>query len=310
MTDWSAEARVYTDMGLGVFPIAIAWDGTKQKWTKRPLTPNGHHGATLDVADHNWSGANGFGIAMGDGWYCLDVDDYKDASEARAWLKAWDITLKTRVHETVSGGMHLVYRLPEEYRNLRSRQNIVRGLDARGDGGWIAFGEGYAVYDAREPWFLVPRVCRFIDNGRDATGGPLGALEAFDRGSVDLDLLQRRVDLRRETHTPLAKRWQGWTEGLTDTSRSGMDMSVAQHLAICDFGYDDIVATLLYLFPYGQARWAGKPEQGERWAKRCATKALAYQEEQKRLMSDALNRQSDKMTEEQERELRKRLTHG
>lgn len=144
--DWKEEAR---KTGLPVFPVMIWKDGTKNR--KKPLTPRGHLDASMDVDSFDWSQANGYGVPMGGGLYAFDPDDYKDGVDPDEWLRDEGLLdLPTRVHRTVSGGRHIVVRVPEGCEDLPTMK-IDEGLDTRGLGGWIAFGEGYSVLDPSPP---------------------------------------------------------------------------------------------------------------------------------------------------------------
>jgi hypothetical protein len=256
--DWKEEARA---TGLPVFPILIRKDPETNKFSKRPANcPNGHKDATTDVDTLNWTGANGYGITMGEGLFAVDFDNYKPGSEGAQW--ALDNKLpNTRVHETVSGGQHWVYKLPEEYRNLPSGNNIVDGLDTRGDGGWIAFGEGYRIIDDREPVELPTGVCEDLHlRWKSKNSGPLGQTSSWTKpagAETDLQQLLKGNPLLRS-------RWTGDNTGLTDPSRSGFDLSVARMLQAEGRGYDFIVWALLEEFAYG----TGDERQCRRAAKR------------------------------------------
>ncbi len=264
-------------VGLPVFPIAIALEDGK--WTKRPLTPNGHKNASLDVGKFSWSRANGFGIPMGGGLYALDLDEHKDGAVITHWLGHWDVPTKTRTHRTVSGGRHLIYKLPEVHWNLRTRQNVVLGLDTRGAGGWIAFGKGYTVEDDRDPCELPLHVCEELH--RDAPTEGLSGVRP--PRYVDQDDLTDKLERMLRMSPRLALRWAGHTEGLTDASRSGLDMSVAQLLTMNGFTYDEVVNLLLYDYEHGQAG-SGKfdTHASERAACRCAARAEAAKEKRDR----------------------------
>lgn len=74
-----------------------------------------------------WGRANGVGIATGGdgGIYALDFDTHKDTGDGaikagiRAWCAAHDVITaerhRTRLHQTVSGGQQLIYRIPTGY---------------------------------------------------------------------------------------------------------------------------------------------------------------------------------------------------
>ncbi len=252
-----------------VFPIRIVWNPTKAKWDKRPLTKHGHLDASYDVAAFDWSRANGFGIAMGNGWYALDLDSYKDGCAAQHWLTKWQVPTQTRTHSSVSGGLHLIYRTLGEWRNLGTRQGIVHGLDSRGSGGWIAFGEGYTVTCNALPAVLPDAVCFELSRahgGRDVTLQPVTPVDAGE--------VLRRLNLALTFgHPNLRRRWAGDAKGLHDASRSGFDMSIAKLLGIAGFSYSEIHWLLATQFAHGVVARDGLTRVTDRQIKREAARA-------------------------------------
>jgi hypothetical protein len=258
-------------MGIPVFPISIRQDRSG-KWDKVPLIRNWVEEAG-DPDEFDWDMANGVGLRMGDGWYALDVDAHKPGAReaAVAWVEAHDVPRKTRQHITVSGGHHLIYRLPQGWEHLRTRANVVHGLDTRGQGGFIAFGPGYRVvtgYDV-EPVLLPEKACIALD--AETTSGMLvmGALEAVGADQVRVKLA---AALAVRT-SALARRWAGITSGMVDGSRSALDMAVARLLALHGFTEGEIVTALLEIYPFGQARHL-EGWRGLRAARRCAARAI------------------------------------
>ena len=97
---------------------------------KRPLVPNGFHGARTDVDDTNWVLV---GIPTGriSGFDVLDVD-----VEGMDWLTGnIDKLPPTRVQTTRSGGKHYFFRHAVGLRCSAGR--IAVGMDVRADGGFI-----------------------------------------------------------------------------------------------------------------------------------------------------------------------------
>ena len=96
------------------------------------MTKHGHLDASADpavIAKMNWRHANGYGVPMGGGLYALDADTYKPECQAGDWLRAHGVPTETRIHLTVRGGHHLIYRLPPAYAELRNVGNIAPGLE-------------------------------------------------------------------------------------------------------------------------------------------------------------------------------------
>jgi hypothetical protein len=257
-------------MGLPVFPIKIRL--FRQKWEKLPLTPHGHLDASLDTSVFDWSKANGFGIAMGKGWYCLDVDAHKPGvvDGIVKWISDQGIEKNTRQHKTPSGGWHLIYRLPEGWENLRTRANVIPGLDTRGNGGWIAFGHGYKVIRDIEPAVLPASACRAMDEG--SSGQHQVVLKGYNAPSNPLELKKKLQKALVFGPNMLKHRWKGSTLGLVDKSGSAMDHSVGKLLAMYGFTEDEIVWVLLNEFEHGSARDKGNERVALRAAGRTAAK--------------------------------------
>ena len=261
--------------GLPVFPIKIVWQPAERRWNKIPLTRHGHKDASTDVARFEWSRANGYGIAMGGGLYALDVDAYKEGGvdAPKAWLLERGLrNVATRVHRTVSGGWHLIFALPDEHRDLPSRADIVPGLDARGAGGWIAFGEGYELYDDSEPALLPPAVCAEIKAGHSAIVLEDEALAYAGPARPDRMHVRWRLALAK-MHLLRHRAFGVKTRG--DLSRSAADHSVAFCLALQGWREQEIAWALLEVFQHGACQDADKPERVRvRAAMRCAAKAV------------------------------------
>lgn len=123
---------------------------------KRPATPHGFKDATRDPAIiarlFRTSEAAVIGIPTGavSGLSVLDVD-VKHPS-ATAWLRAAEPRLpRTRTYATRSGGVHIWFHHADGVKNTESA--IARGIDTRGDGGYIIFwfGAGCECFDPSLP---------------------------------------------------------------------------------------------------------------------------------------------------------------
>lgn len=122
----------YAARGWPVFPC--------KPGGKAPLTRRGHLDASTDPEQiAAWWTAHpdaNIGVPTGErsGLLVLDVDDPAglDALEAeRGELPA------TRTHSTGSGGMHYLYRYPAGAEIRNSAGKLARGLDVRGEGGYV-----------------------------------------------------------------------------------------------------------------------------------------------------------------------------
>lgn len=83
-----------------------------------------------------WPSAN-IAIATGDGIFALDVDRRPD-KDGTLWLEALRHDLPPTAEQvTPSGGRHLLYRHPPHLRVSNSTDALCRGVDVRGEGGYI-----------------------------------------------------------------------------------------------------------------------------------------------------------------------------
>lgn len=142
--------EVAAKLGLPVFPCGA---------NKRPVVETGFKAATSDATEiaalFARPGAELIGMPTGlrSGLVAIDID-IRPGHTGMDWLNANEYALpETRTHKTRSGGLHLIFRIPEgiEIRNSASR--IAPGVDVRGEGGYIILppSPGYAVADESEP---------------------------------------------------------------------------------------------------------------------------------------------------------------
>jgi Bifunctional DNA primase/polymerase, N-terminal len=125
------DAITLASMGLPCFPCTLS---------KRPACPHGFHDADTDPTTLRslWARfpSDLIGVSTGEasGIDVLDVDPKHP--EALEWCKAHREQFpKTRVHQTRSGGVHLLFRHVHGLRCSTSR--IARGVDVRANGGYI-----------------------------------------------------------------------------------------------------------------------------------------------------------------------------
>jgi hypothetical protein len=139
--------------GRPIFPCF--WEGERRK---RPLIKHGLHAATREDAQvrdwwRRWPDAL-IGVPTGrvSGFVVLDVD-LKGAVNGFDTLAGLGVAIlpDTPMVHTVSGGLHLYFRVPDypEIRNSAGERGsgIGRGLDWRGEGGYVIVpspGSGYS----------------------------------------------------------------------------------------------------------------------------------------------------------------------
>lgn len=168
------------DQGYPVFPVR----------GKRPVVREWQKRATTDPSrvERLWNdapGADGVGIATGDGLVVIDLD-VKGGTDGVQSFTDWaaehglEWTSTTR---TASGGAHVYLRATEAYRN---RAGMLPGVDVRADGGYVV------AYDAVPPLTDLPQLTEPLarllpsrsekdDQGAAARAiGPAGVATAFD----------------------------------------------------------------------------------------------------------------------------------
>jgi hypothetical protein len=108
---------------------------------KRPTCPHGFKDATADPAGLRelWRQFPGplVGVPTGEasGLFIIDIDSARH-DEANDWLERYSPYLPdARQHSTKSGGCHLLFKHPPGLGN--SAGKLARGVDTRGDGGYI-----------------------------------------------------------------------------------------------------------------------------------------------------------------------------
>lgn len=134
------QASELADNGIPVFPCYA---------DKRPACAHGFKQATsTDVeVEELWRASPGvrIGVPTGEasGLFCLDVDTARHP-EAVQWHDRFAQQLpQTRRHQTESGGWHYLF---QHRAGLRcSTSKIERGIDTRGDGGYIIWWPAHVV---------------------------------------------------------------------------------------------------------------------------------------------------------------------
>jgi hypothetical protein len=130
MTDTLTAALELASCSLAVFPC---------KQDKAPASPHGFKDASSDPAEVErlWRAYPGTLIGVPTGEInSFDVVDIDPRHGGMSWWHAKGHALPaTRIHHTRSGGLHILFRHDETVRNSESR--IARGVDTRGEGGYI-----------------------------------------------------------------------------------------------------------------------------------------------------------------------------
>jgi AAA domain/Bifunctional DNA primase/polymerase, N-terminal len=167
---------------------------------KRPVTQHGFQDATHDAVEIQRQfaspGAAMIGVPTGDtsGFFALDLD-VKNGGGGLEWLAANQHRLPdTRRHKTRSGGVHLLFAMPQGRIIRNSAGRIAAGVDVRGNGGYIIAppSPGYLVDEAMAPapapaWLLdlidppkVPEAPRPAPAPRQSGDGTRYGMTALD----------------------------------------------------------------------------------------------------------------------------------
>lgn len=131
------DAIEYGKFGWAVFPLLPR--------SKAPACPSGFHDAVKDEAAIRALWANrtnlNLGIATGDisGFWVLDIDSDKGGEEALSALEEKYGSLpETATSNTGGGGKHYLFRVPNGTKIPCTIGKLGKGIDTRGNGGYIA----------------------------------------------------------------------------------------------------------------------------------------------------------------------------
>ena len=135
--------------GFPVFPVRLCSDAClKCDVCKAPASPHGFQDASLDSEQIQglWSKYPGqlIGTPTGktSGFDVLDLDSAKHPEAVSWWMSNRQRIPFTRVHQTGSGGLHLLFQHNELARTGNNR--LGEGIDVKANGGyivwWPAFG--------------------------------------------------------------------------------------------------------------------------------------------------------------------------
>jgi hypothetical protein len=131
-------------LGLPVFPVRLCKDACLRcDVCKKPACPHGFKDATTnpDAIRQLWRMYPGelIGIPTGttSGIDVLDIDNTRHPEAANWWLSHRRNVPKTRVHQTGSGGLHLLFQHSPHARTGNGR--LGTGVDVKSIGGYIVW---------------------------------------------------------------------------------------------------------------------------------------------------------------------------
>lgn len=166
-SDLLTAALNYVEQGFHVFPLHTPkqnglCDCHKQCSSpgKHPRTVNGLNGASKDPEQIRqwwsmWPSAN-IGIATGvkSGFFVLDIDEGHGGKESTKALVEKHGLFPERIYQrTGGGGWHVLFKHPGiRIGNIQSSDRLGKGIDVRGDGGYIVAAPSLHVSGQRYVW--------------------------------------------------------------------------------------------------------------------------------------------------------------
>lgn len=264
----AAPIAAYLAAGLALVPIPRGGKGPRVAgWNRRENAIR-----TPEEAEARLAGDCNLGLlhAYSDPPTCaVDIDHY-DA--AVAWLAERGIDLDAllgapdavRILSPRAGSEKLLYRLQQPMQSI-----MIKGPDggtalefrcASADGLTMQDVLPPSIHPLGQPYQLAGDIAKMSLTPEallDVWKAEV-ANKATARGTAALqgDLPQRFVELRHADPT-LSRRWEGNTEGLSDASRSGLDMALVAQLVIRGFNDAEITA-ILRGFVHGKVAQDGR----------------------------------------------------
>lgn len=182
-------------MSLGDIAAKLPWPVFACGDDKRPVVATGFKAASRDpaviLAQFDRPGAAMIGVPTGiaSGFVVIDID-IKTDRDGRDWLAENANALPpTRTHRTRSGGLHLLFQVPDGVEIRNSASKVAPGVDVRGEGGYVIIppSPGYAIADDTEiaemPRWLV-RACSEVERVAQ-TVRPAERHERYTQAAID-----------------------------------------------------------------------------------------------------------------------------
>ncbi len=196
------------------------------------------------------------------GFWALDIDPKSGGSESLLSLESqYGALPETRVHRTGSNGLHYLFRMPADFEVTNSRGRLPRGIDVRGNGGFIVAPgsitgvgpyrtETAADIVAAPDWLLElirPQTLeRSIDVVESIAFDSL-APDARERASRYLDAAVqgeiRRLEAMKVDASDDISTYRGepWNQTVYEVCCNLLELAQSQWL---DFGIDDVKGIL------------------------------------------------------------------
>ncbi|QSO55462.1 bifunctional DNA primase/polymerase (plasmid) [Alicyclobacillus curvatus] len=179
VSDMERHERALLRIPWAIFPVKFK--------DKVPACANGRNDATTDWEDYQklCKGPHNIGLATGeesDVWV-LDVDVRKDGDKSFHHLidkyGAFPYTVQSR---TQSGGFHIFFRWDPK-RPVKSRSDILPGIDTRGRGGYAVLPPSKGL-EGKYEW-IVPPIRNVVANAPEWLYEVLGSATQSPHGVAD-----------------------------------------------------------------------------------------------------------------------------
>ena len=237
----------------GKHPIQTDW-AARERMTK----PDAYSWFQLETHPVN------VGLRTGkvSGFWALDIDPKSGGTESLLALESqYGALPQTRVHRTGSNGLHYLWRLPADFEVTNSRGRLPRGIDVRGNGGFIVAPgsvSGVGAYRTENPadivdapdWLLELIRPQTLDRQIEVVESiafEALAPEAQERARRYLDAAVqaeiRRLDAMKTeaTNDMSAYRGEPWNQTVYEVCCNLLELAQSQWL---DFSIDDIKGIL------------------------------------------------------------------
>lgn len=187
----------------------------------------------------------------------FDVLDIDYRHNGGVWEEANKNRLpETRIHETLSGGRHYLFRHAPGVRNSASKKTLAEGIDIRGDGGYIIFppSTGYRVISDAEPaewpdWLLELVLARPIENERPKS-------EPYDHIAISSARLEGLTK-------SILDRVSRAGDGQKHTALRNAALSLGGIIHAAGIGSDAAVSMLIAALPRSVEDWANAKKTAE-----------------------------------------------
>lgn len=199
------------------------------------------------------------GVPMGttNGLFALDIDGAEGKETVKEWITQYGSLPETWTVETGGGGLQLWYRIPQGITIPNSVKKIGINIDLRGEGGQsVAPGSLHAsgnVYQwslGNSPEDIPPNFPpNWLLEKIDQVAQSQKQVNAQATPLLDIDINGTELPQEKLIHLmDKSKTFQAITKGeRAFESASERDLSLANVLAIHDFGPDEIISTLYHL---------------------------------------------------------------